>query len=79
MAEVGSGFLPAEGGFFVLTAFFAEEAAWSCMMASPDSSTSSSSSLSPSPSSPLNSETWTRGEGKKWERGEPVEKMKEGK
>jgi hypothetical protein len=52
------------------------------MMASPDSSTSSSSSSSspsPSPSSPLNSETWARGEGKKWERGEPVEKMKEGK
>ena len=39
MAEVGSGFLPAEGGFFALTAFFVEEAAWSCMMASPDSST----------------------------------------
>jgi hypothetical protein len=63
-----------------LTAFFAEEAAWSCMMASPDSSTLLSSlSPSPLPSLPLNSETWARGEGKKWERGEPVEKMKEGK
>ena len=73
MAAVGSG-LPA-GGFFALVAFFAEEAPRSCILAS--FSTTSLSLLSslllllPSP----NSETWARGEDKKWEQGEPVEIM----
>ncbi len=74
MAAIGSGLLA--GGLFLLLAFLAEKAPWSCILVSSSTSPSTllPSLLSLSPPSP-SSKTWARGEDSKREWEDSVEIM----